>query len=519
MKFARYLQDTQTPEWKRAYIDYRGLKKKIGAIRAQQLQLEAANSTATTDVDRAHPAKDFASQPSNLPALSERGATTSRSRPPTGNTNDNANANVNPDEIQAPGAIRKRNSRRRPSLTLKLVPVLHSNSTNTHRQGSTSTPAAPHTPHSPPVFPFFRDLGDPTHPTPPLHVLLPLLPPLHADFFAFLDAELEKIDSFYAEREREMADRGRRLHEQLAELRDHRKVFYESAANATLPTWANKAHLSLPAALLALTQQPAAITDKADPQGQRKPVNANGKVVDTNGKSLDTNGKLVDSSARKSVDADGKRLGTSNGKAAGPAQRRSRLSALGLSSDTASDGEDTDGGDLSSPSSPGKTFLQLDSGRTLVQPNSGKLTSTFKHGTGADAKYTGGAVTSSPKHASGTVSPNRASGPSSPKNASGTVTPKFASGTTTPKHAAGTATPRHIPGASTPPKHDPQEYQHAKKKLKKAVVEYYRGLEVLNNYRILNLTGFRKALKKYEKLTKVPAQQAYMRDKVRRGLL
>ncbi|KAH7873710.1 uncharacterized protein C8R40DRAFT_353066 [Lentinula edodes] len=29
MKFAKYLQQTQTPEWKRAYIDYRGLKKKI----------------------------------------------------------------------------------------------------------------------------------------------------------------------------------------------------------------------------------------------------------------------------------------------------------------------------------------------------------------------------------------------------------------------------------------------------------------------------------------------------------
>ncbi|KDN50194.1 hypothetical protein RSAG8_01530, partial [Rhizoctonia solani AG-8 WAC10335] len=33
MKFARYLEDTQIPEWKKAYIDYRGLKKKIGAIK------------------------------------------------------------------------------------------------------------------------------------------------------------------------------------------------------------------------------------------------------------------------------------------------------------------------------------------------------------------------------------------------------------------------------------------------------------------------------------------------------
>uniref|UniRef100_A0A0W0FTA8 Signal transduction protein n=1 Tax=Moniliophthora roreri TaxID=221103 RepID=A0A0W0FTA8_MONRR len=79
---------------------------------------------------------------------------------------------------------------------------------------------------------------------------------------------------------------------------------------------------------------------------------------------------------------------------------------------------------------------------------------------------------------------------------------------------------------------DPDEYRNAKKKLKKAVLEHYRGLELLHNYRVLNITGFRKALKKFEKVTKVvrfrlsslgyisrcarqiPAQQAYMSEKV-----
>ncbi|KAL4079440.1 EXS family protein/ERD1/XPR1/SYG1 family protein [Scleroderma citrinum] len=61
---------------------------------------------------------------------------------------------------------------------------------------------------------------------------------------------------------------------------------------------------------------------------------------------------------------------------------------------------------------------------------------------------------------------------------------------------------------------DPREYQHAKKKLKKAVIECYRGLEVLNNYRILNLVGFRKALKKFERVTKLPAVAIYMSEKV-----
>ncbi|KAI0266051.1 EXS family-domain-containing protein [Gloeopeniophorella convolvens] len=64
------------------------------------------------------------------------------------------------------------------------------------------------------------------------------------------------------------------------------------------------------------------------------------------------------------------------------------------------------------------------------------------------------------------------------------------------------------------PRLNPEEYQHARKRLKRAALEHYRGLEVLNNYRILNITGFRKALKKFEKLTKVPVQDVYMKEKV-----
>ncbi|KAF8524329.1 SPX domain-containing protein [Hysterangium stoloniferum] len=60
------------------------------------------------------------------------------------------------------------------------------------------------------------------------------------------------------------------------------------------------------------------------------------------------------------------------------------------------------------------------------------------------------------------------------------------------------------------PARDPSEYLNAKRRLKKALREFYRSLELLNDYRILNLTGFRKvwlspsfALKKYEKVTKL----------------
>ncbi|KAI9458650.1 hypothetical protein BJY52DRAFT_417045 [Lactarius psammicola] len=36
MKFARYLDNAQAPEWKRAYIDYRGLKNRIMTIKSVQ---------------------------------------------------------------------------------------------------------------------------------------------------------------------------------------------------------------------------------------------------------------------------------------------------------------------------------------------------------------------------------------------------------------------------------------------------------------------------------------------------
>ncbi|KAI0252472.1 EXS family-domain-containing protein, partial [Lactifluus subvellereus] len=61
---------------------------------------------------------------------------------------------------------------------------------------------------------------------------------------------------------------------------------------------------------------------------------------------------------------------------------------------------------------------------------------------------------------------------------------------------------------------DPDEYLHARKQLKRAVSEHYHALEVLNNYRILNITGFRKALKKFEKLTGILVQDVYMKEKV-----
>jgi hypothetical protein len=37
MKFAKYLESESIPEWRKAYIDYKGLKKKLKAIEKVEL--------------------------------------------------------------------------------------------------------------------------------------------------------------------------------------------------------------------------------------------------------------------------------------------------------------------------------------------------------------------------------------------------------------------------------------------------------------------------------------------------
>ncbi|WWC72020.1 uncharacterized protein I206_105979 [Kwoniella pini CBS 10737] len=62
--------------------------------------------------------------------------------------------------------------------------------------------------------------------------------------------------------------------------------------------------------------------------------------------------------------------------------------------------------------------------------------------------------------------------------------------------------------------YNPERYQKYKKELKTAVLEFYRQLELIKNYRIMNLTGFRKALKKFEKTSKITCLEMYTDEKI-----
>ncbi|KAG2109842.1 EXS family protein/ERD1/XPR1/SYG1 family protein [Suillus discolor] len=369
MKFARYLNDTQTPEWKKAYIDYRCLKKCIGAIRAEHIARQS--STGTTDVDQVHKQAKEYEEYNELSVVLRQDA-----------------------PIEGTSALSPTRTQRRDSQI---------------RSSSQATPLPPKSAHSPPVFPFFRDAGSPA---PPLHTLLPLLPPLHATFFELLDSELEKVDSFYSEREKEMRDRGKLLKEQLNELGLHRKKYYECNANATAPSWASRLRLRLTAALKNQRH-----TDKCN--------NQPGLVASESGRG------------------------------------GARLSERGISG----------------PLIP----VPAETGRSITAGDEG--TSERK-----------------------TVSPI----PASSAGDSTQVTSLKSNRSTPSTKANGNIPLRNNSMSFT----SIQDYQSAKKRLKKAVVEYYRGLEALNNYRILNLTGFRKAVKKYEKITQVPAQAAYMKERV-----
>ncbi|CAG8448442.1 10125_t:CDS:10 [Cetraspora pellucida] len=54
------------------------------------------------------------------------------------------------------------------------------------------------------------------------------------------------------------------------------------------------------------------------------------------------------------------------------------------------------------------------------------------------------------------------------------------------------------------------DYKDARKRMKKAICEFYRGAEMLKNYRNINYAGFKKILEKFDMITRLNGSEIYM---------
>ncbi|KAH0832144.1 EXS family-domain-containing protein [Lanmaoa asiatica] len=248
---------------------------------------------------------------------------------------------------------------------------------------------------------------------PPLHTLLSNLPAIHTKFFDMLDAELDKVETFYAERAKELYEHAKLLRRQLDELGIHRQMFYESSAHSDARGWAKRAYLSVPPALSSLIPWFRDTKPKEPHQ-----TDGNGILASNPGLVLGRRGVVGTFNLGTQVPERG-RLNDHSGS----------WRKLGVASITA----EMDFCTASFPTLNGSSGM-----------SSARLDSL----------------------------------------------PNLSSSRT--KHPL-----------------DPHEYQHAKRRLRNAVIEHYRCVGI-----ILNLAGFRKALSKYGKITRNPIPDAYMKEKV-----
>ncbi|CAG8539899.1 12405_t:CDS:10, partial [Racocetra persica] len=63
------------------------------------------------------------------------------------------------------------------------------------------------------------------------------------------------------------------------------------------------------------------------------------------------------------------------------------------------------------------------------------------------------------------------------------------------------------------------DYKDARKRMKKAICEFYRGAEMLKNYRNINYAGFKKILEKFDMITKLNGSEIYMQKIEKSGFV
>ncbi|KAI0370541.1 SPX-domain-containing protein, partial [Pilatotrama ljubarskyi] len=487
MKFARYLEETQTPEWKKAYIDYRGLKKRITAIRrahqaaagigkdggsSSLLPLPRFSTSHGSEANGRPPSRRSLNITSTMNDLRDSATSSSTPRVESAHTlgvnlgtGPDAPAVIpgDPNEFHSdPGHAGHESKRPDPgprSTTVEpsALPKTRGRSTTVTgmlgRAFSAQHPQRTNSQRGSAGFDYERPRFDLRHPI-PLMELLPQLTPVERAFFDKLDEELDKVESFYCEREREMRHRGNLLKEQLQELQDHRRAFYEAHPIAATPySW-----LPLPLTTpiipnILIRRRKARQARPSYQKGTKTRKQSPGTHSDGSeeGRVISGTDTVIEPEMPKAAV---KQMESGSGE-----------------EETTKDGQSSPEGSVSR--SKWRTTGAAKSVQALFHFRPGPVSADVqKKGTEMDAEVDGdkGESSSSPTR-------NGSTG-----------------------------------GAAL--RYDPEEYQHAKKQLKKAVLECYRGLELLNNYRTLNLIGFRKALKKFEKVTHIPAQQAYTKEKI-----
>ncbi|KAG8954239.1 hypothetical protein FRC04_000461 [Tulasnella sp. 424] len=219
MKFARYLEDTQIQEWKKKYIDYKGLKKHIAAIRKDREANKTSERKSSWSI-RNDDSPEGAFKPTS-PSSRRRTSTVTGTPASALNKTPKETSQLTTSPHQQYG-------------TSGTTPPLHA---RTKRSPSIRMQLPP--PHEPletfTLPPPARSLNehdvraDPTRPRFETYAaLLASVPPLERNFFDYLDAQVDKAEMFFDERYREAAVRLSVLKEQFAELAQHRRAYHNS---------------------------------------------------------------------------------------------------------------------------------------------------------------------------------------------------------------------------------------------------------------------------------------------------